>query len=138
MSDTESIAKAREEFVSAFNRPDIEKMADLLADDHIGMPPNQPALVGIDASRSWWKEGFDAASSRLEISPQELEIAGSWAFDRFDWTMETTPTGAGETVHDNGKCVWIWRREPDGAWKLARAIWNSNNEATGVWSGAPR
>ena len=138
MSDSAAITQLRGNFIAAFNRQDIDAMAEYATDDLVGMPPNQPALVGIDASRAWWSEGFKLARSRFTASSKEIEVAGDWAFDRFDWTMETTPTGGGESVHDNGNCVWISRREPDGAWKLARAIWNSDNEATGVWSGASR
>ncbi len=138
VSDAEAIASLRQKFVAAFNRADVEGMADMVTDDVVTMPPNQPAVVGKDATRSWWSEGFDAARSHLEVSAQELEVAGDWAFDRLDWTMETTPTGGGETTRDNGKSVWIWRQQPDGSWQIARSIWNSDNEVPGLWSGAPR
>jgi len=58
-----------------------------------------------------------------------------WALDRFDWTMDVTPLAGGTINHDNGKCVWIWRRA-GGSWKIARAIWNSDNASAGMWSGA--
>jgi ketosteroid isomerase-like protein len=32
--------------------------------------------------------------------------------------------------------VWIWRRESDGAWMVASAVWNSDLATAGLWSGA--
>ena len=138
MTDADAIATLLQEHFDAFNRADIEGMAKMVTDDAVAMPPNQPPVVGKDAFRSWLRAGLDAARSHLEFSLQEVEVAGEWAFDRFDWTMETTPTGGGETTRDNGKCVWICRRQPDESWLIARSIWNSDNEVTGPWSGAPR
>jgi ketosteroid isomerase-like protein len=71
--------------------------------------------------------------------PQEIQIGGDWAIDRFTWSTDTTPVGGGTSSNDKGKCIWIWRRQRDGSWKVARAIWNSDNPVPGtVWSGTPR
>ncbi len=136
MNDSETIAARRNEFVTAFNDANVDALSRIVTGDLVGMPPNEPAISGLEANQAWWKQGFDAASSHLGISPAELQVTGDWAFDRFTWTMDTNPTGGGETVHDEGKCVWIWRRESGGAWRLARAIWNSDKVAPGMWAGA--
>ena len=44
MSDQEAISTGREGFVTAFNRADIEALVDLVTDDTVSMPPNQPPL----------------------------------------------------------------------------------------------
>ncbi len=36
------------------------------------------------------------------------------------------PKRGGRPVHDEGKGIWIWRRQAEGAWKVTRAIWNSD------------
>jgi ketosteroid isomerase-like protein len=113
-------------------------MASIVAEDVVTMPPNLPALEGKKALRVWWQAGFDAARSLFGFTPTGLVIAGEWAIDRFAWTMGTTPSSGGETTRDNGDCLWIWRKNSDGSWLLARAIWNSDNAATGMWAGASR
>jgi ketosteroid isomerase-like protein len=130
------ISGLRTEFVDAFNSEDVRRMAALLTDDHIGMPPNRPSALGVRESIEFWREGFSAATSRFVVTPQALEIAGPIAVDRFDWSADSTPRTGGAPIHDEGKCIWIWRREGDDGWRIARAIWNSNLAAAGLWSGA--
>ena len=134
MTDQETIAKLRNEWVTAFNSADIDAIAGIFAQDAVSMPPNEPALVGKEASLNWIKQGFSTAGSKIGVTPRELEVSSDWAIDRFDWTMDTIPLGGGQTTHDNGKCVWVWRSDA-GSWKVARSIWNSDNAAAGMWSG---
>ena len=68
MSDSECIAKLRNDFIAAFNRQDVDALAELVTDDLVGMPPNQPAVVGKEASREWWSQGFKLARSRLALA----------------------------------------------------------------------
>jgi len=131
-----AISTRRAEFVDAFNREDVQRMAALLTDDHVGMPPNRPPVHGARASIEYWREGIAAATSRFEVRPQDVNIAGDVAVDRFDWTVDSTPRTGGAPFRDEGKCVWTWRRESDGTWKVASAIWNSDLAAAGLWSGA--
>jgi ketosteroid isomerase-like protein len=53
-------------------------------------------------------------------------VSGDIAVDRFSWTLDMAPRTGGTAIHDEGKCIWIWRREADGKWRHANAIWNSD------------
>ena len=136
MSDRDTIARRRAEFLAAFNREDMETMAEITAEDIVAMVPNRPQLSGKAALLPFWREGFAAAESRFSVTPEELEITGDVAIDRFRWSMSSAPRNGGASVDDEGKCVWIWRRESDGAWRHSRSIWNSDHAQAGVWSGA--
>ena len=134
MGDSQ-VNAARDAFIAAFNRQDVAAMSELVTDDTVAHPPNQPELVGLEASQAFWREGFAAANSVLGTTPKQLELAGDVALDRFAWTMDTTPHEGGDTVRDEGAGVWIWRRE-GGAWKLECSIWNSDLPEPGIWAGA--
>lgn len=136
MSDSEIIARRRAEFAAAFSRADIPALSRLLTDDNVAMPPNRPILRGIDESQALWREGFAVVESRFSIIPERLEVAGDVAIDQFRWSMDSAPRVGGPAIHDEGKNIWIWRRQPDGDWKLAQAIWNSDLPQAGSWSGA--
>jgi ketosteroid isomerase-like protein len=40
-------------------------------------------------------------------------------------SLTLTPKAGGNTIEDRGNCIWLWRRQGDGSWKVARAMWNS-------------
>ena len=57
---------------------------------------------------------------------EEVHVADEWAFERGTYTVTFTPKGTMLTVQDVGKYLTIYQRQADGAWKMARDIWNSN------------
>lgn len=135
MNDTEMIEQRRTAFVDAFNRADVDAIVEFLTDDLVSMPPNQPPLVGKEASRAWFKEGFKVAPSRLSESIQALQVLGDWAIERVTWSLEPHSTGGGVLARDDGKGLHIWRRE-GATWRVVQAIWNSDNPMPStIWSG---
>jgi len=135
MNDAEMIEQRRAAFVNAFNRADVDAIAEFLTEDLVSMPPNQLPLMGKEASRTWFKEGFKAAPSRLSESIQALQVLGDWAIERVTWTLELQSTGGGVPAKDNGKGLHIWRRDAE-TWRVAQAIWNSDNPMPStIWSG---
>jgi ketosteroid isomerase-like protein len=136
VNDKETIERQREEFVAAFNREDVEAMARYASDDTIGMAPSRAAIRGLEAHRVFWSAGFAAAKSLFYMFPEELEVAGNTAVDRHRWVLDSMPRRGGRPVHDEGNGIWIWRRQKDGAWKVARAIWNSDVAHAALLSGS--
>jgi ketosteroid isomerase-like protein len=134
MNDRETIEHRREEFLSAFNREDIEALEKYSSKDTISMGPNRPTIRGIEAQRALWREGFAAAKSLLFIFPEELEVIGDVAIDRHRWVLDSMPKRGGKPVHDEGKAVLIWQRQADGRWTVARSIWNSDLSRVGYLS----
>ena len=104
MSDKETVARRRAEWVAAFNRGDLPGLVDYIADDVLVMAPNRPMVRGKDAWRIFMQEGFAAAKTRVSVRDAELEIAGDIAVDQFRWRMEITPSG-GAAIHDEGKNI---------------------------------
>lgn len=134
VNDREVIEQRRAEFIAAFNREDVATMEQYASSDTINMGPNRPAIRGLEAQRALWSEGFVAAKSLFFIFPEELEIMGDLAIDRHRWVLDSMPRRGGRPVHDEGKGIWIWRRQADGSWRVARAIWNSDLSHAGFLS----
>src|SRR6266849_7406664 len=111
-------------------------MSGYTAEDAVGMAPNRPAIRGVDAHRQFWSEGFAAAKSLFFVFPEELEIMGDVAIDQHRWVLDSMPKRGGRPIHDEGKGIWIWRRQADGSWKVARAIWNSDLSRPGFQPGS--
>ncbi len=118
---------------AAFNTGDAAALADLFADDAILMPANQPALIGKEAIQSWIQTIFDQFTFKWTASSEEVEVAGDWAFERSTSTFTVTPKAGGEPIfEDNSKGLTIYKRQPDGSWKIFRGISNSNNPLPGA------
>lgn len=110
----------------AFNAGDLEGFLSGLTEDAVAAPPNSPALVGKDTLRSVYKQFFEESDLDCSIQVEELVIADQWAYERSVWTCTSTTKETGGSVHMENENFSIYERQPDGSWKLARFIWNSN------------
>ena len=96
------------------------------------MEPNQPALIGKEAIRSFFQTHFDQFATKGTDEPVEVEVAGDWAFVRGTYTITQTPKAGGEPIEDSGKWLAIYKRQPDGSWKCYCDIWNSDRPLLGA------
>jgi ketosteroid isomerase-like protein len=74
---------------------------------------------------------MDQFTFHQEITIDETEITGSWAFSRGMFVSTLTPKGEGQAVLIDGKFMTVLKRQADGSWKIYRDIWNSNLPAGG-------
>ncbi|MES2524514.1 MAG: DUF4440 domain-containing protein [Gemmatimonadota bacterium] len=114
---------------SAFARGDSAAVAQLTGSyqsDAVLMLPNQAPLRGADAIGGMFKGMFSEISiSNVRMQSDDLMVSGDLAVEtgRYSWTV--TPKGA-PAMPDSGKFVTVWRKQSDGAWKIARDINNSD------------
>jgi len=106
---------------------DVEAYVGFLAEDASVFPPNAPMQTGKEAR---WK-----AASEMMASP---EFALSWQVNKAEasrggdlaysaGTYEVTMKDAkGKPVSDRGKHVTVWKKQPDGKWKVVADIYNSD------------
>jgi ketosteroid isomerase-like protein len=102
---------------------------DLFTEDAVWMMPSSYADVDKTKARSFYgftrKFRFDQA-----ISVDELVVADDWAFVRisFDGYLRAKLDGAAPPLRSVSRHIWILQRQRDGAWKIARDIWNNPRE----------
>jgi uncharacterized protein (TIGR02246 family) len=70
--------------------------------------------------------GFGPYAAAVQITPVEIVILGDWAFARSHVTGAATPRAGGEPIPVDAKQLTLYHRQPDGTWKVARLIVNSN------------
>jgi ketosteroid isomerase-like protein len=116
----------RQAFFSAIMAGDINKLAELVADDVVIMPPNDTTIYGKEEWRSWWEDYYQyfrvAASSESE---REVAVNGDYAIERSDYMAAVAPVSGGSRIRDDGRFFAIWKRQSDGSWKIWRMMWNS-------------
>ena len=128
MSETEAVNALLEQWVSAVNAGDLDAWSATLADDATVMPPNAPAVTGIESLLPWMVETFfDPFNVQLRGSFDKAESAGDWVIARGSYELSLTPKDGGQVIEDSGKFVNIFKRQPDDSFKYAMVMWNSNN-----------
>jgi uncharacterized protein (TIGR02246 family) len=126
-ADTAAIKRLSHEIQVAFMARDWEKFAAFFTRDAVWMPPDRLPLIGKDAwwswAQGWWD---DSAVEEMEVSIEEIIVAGDWAIERHKDAQVTTWKPSSETAQAFYNSVWILRRQDDDSWRIARYIWNLN------------
>jgi len=128
-SDLAAIARLHDAYVSAHNDADADRLMALFTSDAVLMPTDEPTLTGATAIGEHYQEFFDQTPSEISLRPVETRVAGDWAFERIEMTV-TLPGGGGEVLQAQMKHLWILQRQGDGSWKIARAIYNLDEDFT--------
>ena len=120
-SDIEAIHTARAARSAAIAAGDAKAAAAVATDDGLILPPGLPLRQGQAALREWFTN-FPFTS--LVFTSLEIDGANGIAYDR--GTYEGTLRDGGVT---QGKYLWIWKKQGDGSWRVAIAMWNLNAPA---------
>ena len=101
---------------------DVDALLDLYADDPILMPQNQHVIIGKSDIRSYYKSFFEIFTVSGESKFIEAEIDEDVAYLWDSYTLRATSIIGGEVIEDNGKAVFILKKQEDNAWKITRLI----------------
>lgn len=114
--------------IAAFGRRDAAAAASLYAADARLLPQGGGPVVGAEGVRSYW-QGVMAAGARLvRLETLHLEERDEMAYEIGAYTV-TAQSGPGTTDVHSGNYLAVWRRQPDGGWKAAASMWNSDKAA---------
>jgi uncharacterized protein (TIGR02246 family) len=126
-----AINRTRNEYVAAWRAANADRIANLYTNDALVLYPNQAAIAGRAAILVYFKSFFAEFTQELfELTSAEIEVFGPWAFDRGTVRWRGVPRAGGDPVEDHGKYLVILQRQPDGSWKVARDMDNSDRPLT--------
>jgi uncharacterized protein (TIGR02246 family) len=125
--DHAAAAKVLAGIVAADNAGDLDAVIASYADDAILLPPNDVSVVGKQAIRARYEEGFRHFRFDIVFTADETHIFGDLAFIRGTINGRTVPKGdePSRKIHD--KYIMVLHRQKDG-WKIARLIWNASEQ----------
>ena len=113
-------------YVSSLEAGDIDAWLSLWTEDGVQMPPNERPVIGKDQLRTRNGGALDVFAVEIDITNQEVGVAGDWAFSRGVYTATFAPKDGSEPIPVDGKFMTILKRQSDGGWKIYRDIFNSN------------
>jgi uncharacterized protein (TIGR02246 family) len=108
---------------NAYNRGDAAGCAAVFTEDALFLPPNQPLLRGKKAIQELIQGWIDNIGGTMSNPMMEYAVEGDLAFQVATYAFKDTKTP------DEGKFVEIFRRQPDGSWKIYLTIYNSDKPA---------
>ncbi len=128
--DLEAIHALRQGHVEAVNTGDIDANMAGFADDVVYLPPDLPPIHGKDSMRAFVESFHEAFQAEIEMTPEEVVVMGDWAFDWGVLTGVVRPLGGGPGTRLDGKYLYLYQRQPDGSWKIARDIYNNYTQGS--------
>lgn len=118
-----AIIASNETYFQAFVKGDSSIFIDRYAKDCWIMPPNAPALCGVDAPLEFFKMAYYKFGLRngkfitIDVFGDGVEFVTEEGFwQSFD---------AGNKLFDNGKFLVLWKKTPKG-WKMFRDSFSSD------------
>ena len=135
MSANEAEVESAKAAIQALNRQwelhfadhDAAGLVALFTEDCVRMPQGGPASVGRAALEEAYRRDFTEVwktEARVRLNAQDIILSGEYAFARGADTLVQEQDG--RQVEETGKWVFIFRRQPDGAWKYHWVTFNSN------------
>jgi uncharacterized protein (TIGR02246 family) len=108
---------------------DLDRLVAFYADDASILPVAQPTVTGRQAIREEWEQILSIRGSKNTATTTTVEVSRAGDLGYTQGTYSTTfDLKDGTTGTEHGKWVSIWKKQPDGTWKVAVEIYNTDEE----------
>ncbi len=125
MTFEEAIKDMDARWAEMFNRGDTSALIGLHADEFLLLPPNSPAERGAEAGMAGFQELLDAGWKNISFNTVQFGSEGGLGYHVGQYSADA-PAEDGGTTKENGKFIDIYKRLPDGSWKIHVTIFNSD------------
>ncbi len=112
------------DYTAAVNAGDLDAVVALYQNEATSMPPDEPAISGVDALRSWYAPAFETYSFELATTVDEALVACDLAVLRSSYDQRITSKDGSESMTQHGSWLIVLREQDDGSWKLWRDMWS--------------
>jgi uncharacterized protein (TIGR02246 family) len=112
-------------FGKAVRQGNAAAIAALYTDDATLMPPNSEMITGKQAIEAFWQGGLEMGIRDAVLTTAEALGMGDLACEIGKYNIKIQPA-VQATIEDSGKYVVLWKKQPDGTWKLHVDIWNTS------------
>ena len=96
-------------------------------EDAMVLGPNEPVMMGKKNIQEMLAGLHSTPGFMLHWQPISVEVASSgdlgYTVGSYSFAMTDS---AGNPINDNGKYLTIWKKQPDGSWKVAADMFNSD------------
>jgi len=93
----------------------------------VQLPPGSPMKMSV----SEIKKSSEAAQAAFQFKNFVIRVSGTFVDENFgfaygNYSYTIVPRAGGDAINADGKYETIFKRQPDGSWKIFRDCFNSN------------
>jgi uncharacterized protein (TIGR02246 family) len=126
-AEVESIRALSQQWFQASVAKDAPKFSSFYAPLANLFPPHGPLIAGKPKITSFWTQFFAMPGLAFEGAATSIEVAASADMAYEYGTFKLTVSGPdGQPVVQDGKYVVVWKKQPDGVWKVVADIFNTD------------
>ena len=123
-ADRERMAEISDEWLSAYERGDLDGIMAIMHPDAILMPHNQATSRGTAAVREYFSTRIGRPGVRFVNELEEIRINGSWAIVLGSFAIEAdAPDGDTPMIVHRGRYLVLYEKV-DGDWLMLRDMDN--------------
>jgi uncharacterized protein (TIGR02246 family) len=125
---TAAVTALLAKYNEALNASSTDAVMPLYADDGVFMPPYSQSAVGTAAVRKAYDAVFKTIALNVKFTIAEIvDLGPGWAFARTNSAGTTTDHATGTKSAEGNQELFIFRKDHDGAWKIARYSFSPSN-----------
>ncbi len=125
-ADSAAVSRMLASFDSCARTGALDVFIGYSADDIVMLAPDQPAVVGKDAVREWYRNFYGTFQIEMHHAPLETHSVGDLVITRGNATSTIAPKAGGPAMSSNTKVLMVFRRQADGSLKAWRVAFNSD------------
>lgn len=132
--DREAIEQLHQDDIAGSLAFDIDKLTGTWDDEIVSMPPNSKPIVGKEANHAFL-ESQRKAMANVEIlgyeeTWDEVRVMGDYAYEYGSIRSRIRPANAKDETPLEYNAMRVLKKQPSGAWKIYRTIWNDRKAAS--------
>jgi len=125
LSNRAEIEKLTAKFAEAVTNKDFVALGSFYEEEARLLPPGAPMVQGRAAIQAAQRHMIEGGVQALDLDVIDVIDAGEFAIEIGRTIVTIQPQGA-QAMIDKGKSVVVWRRQKDGALKIAVDTFNSD------------
>jgi uncharacterized protein (TIGR02246 family) len=123
-----AVAEVLSAYNAALNSSNTNAVMPLYAEGGVFMPPYSPSAVGTAEVRKAYDAVFKAIKLTVKFNVAEIvEMSPEWVFARTNSAGTTLNHATGATSSEGNQELFLFQKNQDGKFKIARYSFSSTN-----------
>ena len=125
-ADVAALKAMQDRELAVVGSGNVDSALTVYAADVVMMAPGEPVINGADAMRKWFGAFFKDFSMSGKYTSADVQVAGDLGVVRYAGELTMAPKKGGAPMTETIKGLHIYKRQPDGTWKIAQDVWNAD------------